>query len=74
MGKTSKYIVENASSKSIYFNVIRVNKSVAESIFDGWKGSVAHNQILLYADTNLVGISIKRNGDKVYSVFDSAKY
>lgn len=74
MGKTSKYIVENASSKSIYFNVVRENKTVAESIFIGWKSSVDHNKILLYKDTNLVGVSITRNGDKVYSVFDSAKY
>ena len=73
MGKTSKYIVENSSNRSIYLS-LRQNQELVENIFNGWRNSVGHNKVLLYPYTNLIGLSLVRLGDRIYSVMDSAKY
>ena len=73
MGKTSKYIAENSGNFSIYMGCIRQNRSISERNFDGWRESHYHNLILLSKEVNYIGLSLVRDGDRIYTVMDVIK-
>ena len=73
MGKTSKFIAENSGNFSIYMSCVRENITVSERNFNGWRDSHYHNQILLSNEVNHIGLSLVRDGDRIYTVMDVVK-
>jgi uncharacterized protein YkwD len=66
--RSTKYAGECCNAPSLILNYLD-NINHAQSVFNLWKNSKAHNSILLMSNVNLVAVSISRDGnsDRIYA-------
>jgi uncharacterized protein YkwD len=65
MKSSRKTVAECSTRPSLYINFIK-NIPHDQSIFDLWKTSKPHNNILLRTDITMIAVSISRNGNSEY--------
>jgi uncharacterized protein YkwD len=65
MNRAVKVIAECSTNSSLYSNFIK-NIPHDQSIFELWKNSKPHNNILLRTDITKIAVSISRNGNYEY--------